>query len=635
MLLERKGSSRIHHGTVSPNDTPLFPQQPKHVVLRRTTETNQSPVATPAIPDFVLADTAEVLAEALQPLLPAPVLGIDTETTGLNPHCHQLRLIQIAAPNHPVVLVDLFKIPLKLEMWDSLRRLFQSSAVKVFHNAKFDLKFLTKLGLRLKNPPFDTQIAHQLLTAGLHQKSSLQAIARQYLKLEIEKESQLSDWSAKQLSTEQLKYAALDAHLLLRLREVLKPALIKAELAQVARIEFSAIPAVAEMEWHGMLLDVTQWTTLVRNMEVNHQRAAQNLQQMLQSDNPQLALLPEANAVNLDSPSQVFKSLQAQGIPIKSTNKKEIAPLVGKYPVLQALLEYRKHSKSLSAFGKALLTHISPHTGRIHPEIWQLGAVSGRFSFSKPNLQQVPRGVEVRKCFVPAPGKKLIIADYSQIELRIAAEISGDETMIQAYQNGQDLHRLTASLVMGKSLDSVGKSDRQVAKPINFGLIYGMGAPGLQNYASVNYGVQMSFADAKRFRFKFFDSYTGLAAWHGQVRKALYDQKQHETRTLANRRRRWLPSTQPSLNKMLNLPVQGTSADITKLALANLKAPLEHTAATIIAVVHDEIILECPELTATQAASILKTVMIQAGETFLQRVPVEVEVTIADNWAEK
>jgi len=183
--------------------------------------------------------------------------------------------------------------------------------------------------------------------------------------------------------------------------------------------------------------------------------------------------------------------------------------------------------------------------------------------------------------------------------------------------------------------DLVEKSDRQVAKPINFGLIYGMRADGLQNYASVNYGVQMSLADAKRFHFKFFHSYKGLATWHEQVRKELYEQNKRETRTLANRRRRWLPSTQPSLNEMLNLPVQGTSADITKLALAKLTVELDDTAAAIIAVVHDEIILECPEPKASQVASILKKVMIQAGEKFLKLIPVEVEVGIVDNWAEK
>ncbi len=184
-------------------------------------------------------------------------------------------------------------------------------------------------------------------------------------------------------------------------------------------------------------------------------------------------------------------------------------------------------------------------------------------------------------------------------------------------------------------MDSVKKGDRQVAKPINFGLIYGIGADGLQNYASVNYGVEMSLADAKRFRFKFFQSYKGLAAWHEKVKKELYEHNKRETCTLANRRRQWPDSIQPSLNEMFNLPVQGTSSDITKLALSKLTIELEDTAATIIAVVHDEIILECLEPTTNQAASILKKVMIQAGEKFLKRVPVEVEVGIADNWAEK
>ncbi|MBO3463268.1 bifunctional 3'-5' exonuclease/DNA polymerase [Aetokthonos hydrillicola Thurmond2011] len=584
---------------------------------------------------YKLIDNFTGLEEAVEELSTAPVLGIDTETTGLDPHCDQLRLIQLAATDFPVVLVDVFKIPLRRKMWALLTKFFDSTAIKVFHNAKFDLKFFTKVGLKIKGQLFDTQIAHQLLTAGLKEKASLKVIAHKYLGVELEKESQQSDWSVKELTEEQLSYAALDARILLDLRNVLRLKLKQADLVQTAVIEFGAIPAVAQMEYQGMFLDLSKWEIQVREMAIARQKAAEELQTLLVSDNPQMTIVEGANRINLNSHQQLLKAIQAQGVPIQSTNKNHIAPLASKYPVLAALQKYRKSSKSLSAFGNALPTHVSPHTQRIHSSIWQLGAVSGRFSFSHPNLQQVPRKFEIRRCFTAAPGNKLIIADYSQIELRIAAEISGDWTMINAYQTGQDLHRLTASLVLGKPLDEVVKSDRQMAKPINFGLIYGMFPPRLQNYASVEYGVEMTLRDAKIFRLKFFESYRGLAQWHQRVNNALYSNKTWETRTLAKRRRQWLPDKNPSLNEMLNLPVQGTSADITKLALAQLLFELEGTAAVIIAVVHDEIILECPESNALQASEILKRVMIQAGRKFLNRVPVEVEVAIADNWAEK
>jgi DNA polymerase-1 len=205
--------------------------------------------------------------------------------------------------------------------------------------------------------------------------------------------------------------------------------------------------------------------------------------------------------------------------------------------------------------------------------------------------------------------------------------------MIQAYQQGQDLHKLTASLVLGKPLEALTSEDRQLAKAINFGLIYGISAAGLLEYAFSNYGVNMTLPQAQQFREKYLSGYSGLASWQKQQAKLLYQKGMRETRTLANRRRQW--SDKPRLTEMLNTPVQGTSADITKLALANLLPALVDTGAKIIGVIHDEIILESPQSTKETVAQILVQVMHAAGKQFLRQVPVEVEAYFGQSWGEK
>lgn len=577
--------------------------------------------------DYLLVSDVQALVDALKPLEASKVLGIDTETTGLDPHSDQIRLLQIAAPGRSVVIVDLAAIP-KAD-WEPLRRLLISSAVKVAHNWKFDLQILSQAGLKVSGKLFDTMLASQLLTAGLAGKRhSLAVIAKEYLDIELDKEQRLTDWTG-ELTPEQLKYAARDAAVLLKLRKVLKSRLIEAGLVPVAKLEFTALPAVAEMELSGMRLDLPQWQVLTSKLEAEKTTTEETLQKLLKSGNPQGSLFPEFDVVNLDSNQQVLKALQRQDIPIETTNSSALIPLADKYPVVKALLDYWKVAKAISSFGHALPEHINGITGRIHPDYWQCGSAAGRFSCSKPNLQQIPRDKEFRSCFVPEPGCKLVIADYSQVELRVAAEISQDERMIEAYQNGEDLHRLTASLISGKSMSEVTKHERQAAKAVNFGLIFAMGAEGLQRYAQNTYGVIMTLQQAETFRKRFFEAYKGLAKWHQKVKS----QTTTEARTLSGRRRRW--SEEPKLTELLNTPVQGSAADITKKALTLLPAALEGTGAKLIGTVHDEILLEVPEFTAADAARILKETMEAAGSEYLKLVPVEAEASVMNSWAEK
>ncbi|OUC14574.1 MAG: hypothetical protein B0A82_11555 [Alkalinema sp. CACIAM 70d] len=587
---------------------------------------------------YELVEDGERLVEILKPLHACSVIAVDTETTGLDPMKDKIRLIQIAAENYPVVVIDLFK--LAREKWAPLAELFQGAPIKVFQNAKFDLKFLQQAGLSVVGKLFDTMIAAQLLDAGIRSRSvsgrefhgyNLAALVKVYLGEDLSKEQQRSDWSHPSLSPAQLEYAARDAAILLRLREVMKPKLKNARLVETARLEFGCLPAIAQMELNGMLLDLSRWDDLRQELERSRDQLANGLRKQLQPAllSTQLDILGNQPALNLDSQQQVLEALQQLGVPVRNTSKLSLVPLAEEHPSVRVLLDYRKAAKAVQAFASSLPKHVHPVTGRIHPDYQQMGAATGRMSCRNPNLQQIPRDKIFRSCFIPAPGYCLVVADYSQIELRVAAELSGDRRMIEAYQNDEDLHQLTAALIAGKSLDQVEKSERQAAKAVNFGLIYAMGAKGLAEYAYNNYGVQMGLKQAETFRKRYFEAYQGIARWHGAIKRRL----PREMRTMGDRLRCW--QDEPKLTELLNTPVQGTAADITKAALAKLPTALQETRARLIGTVHDEILLEAPENTANRAANILQQVMEQAGHQYLRKVPVKAEVAIVRSWAEK
>ena len=300
-----------------------------------------------------------------------------------------------------------------------------------------------------------------------------------------------------------------------------------------------------------------------------------------------------------------------------------------KYPYISDLIEYSRVAKLVQSFTQTIPGHIHSLTGRIHPEYRQLGATTGRLSCRNPSLQNIPRKKAFRECFISSPEHKIVVADFSQIELRVAAETSNDKRMIEAYNKGGDLHKLTASLVMNKHISQITKEERQAAKAINFGLIFAMGSRSLSEYARNTYGVDMTIEDATLFRNRFFNAYFGLAQWHQNVKISLVK----ETRTLIGRRRLW--RDQPALTQLLNTPIQGTAADILKKALILLAIELEGTASKIIGTVHDEIILEVPDHDVEEIAKTLQNTMEKTGGYFLNKVPVIADVSMGDSWAEK
>ncbi|MBD2395967.1 bifunctional 3'-5' exonuclease/DNA polymerase [Cyanobacterium aponinum FACHB-4101] len=568
----------------------------------------------------------EDLKASIATLKDERVLGIDTETTGLNPHCDKLRLIQIASENNPTLVIDAFKCNVKL-----LQPLLINEAVKVFHNAKFDIQFLMSEGLEVSQTIFDTQLASQLLTAGKSNvRHSLKAIASEYLGIELDKGEQLSDFKSDTLSDSQLRYGAIDAKILLRLREILREKIISASLTRVAKIEFDCVVAVAMMEYNGMLLDVAKWQEILKEAVKRKEELSRLIQELLPSENTLFKI-----DINLDSPQQLKEALNRYGLKVNDTNSNTLKKLLPQYPeIIKPLLEYKKCSKLISSFGDSLLKKINPITGRLHGSYWQLGSSAGRFTSSDPNLQQIPRNKEHRSCFIASPNHKLVIADYSQIELRIASEVASDKTMIEAYNRGEDLHKLTASIVLNKPLSEVTKEDRQIAKSANFGLIYGASVNGFRGYAESNYGISLSESEAKTIMDNFFKSYSGLAQWHKKTKSRIYNQGVNETRTLSNRIR-YFDNASPQ--QILNTPIQGTGADMLKLALGRLVSALKPygNKAKILATVHDEIILEAHESVAEDVAKTLSEVMVNSGKEFLKKVPIEADSSIGVSWADK
>ena len=327
--------------------------------------------------------------------------------------------------------------------------------------------------------------------------------------------------------------------------------------------------------------------------------------------------------VNFSSPKQVKALFKRHGIDLLDTRHETLQLL--DHPLAKLLIEYREAVKRYGAYGRNWLDYL--HNGRIYTNWRQIGAVSGRMSSNDPAVQTVPHleGEPYRSCIEAPPGYKLIIADLSQIELRIAAKIANETKMIEAFNKGEDLHALTAKEVMG--VTEVTKHDRQLAKAVNFGLIFGMGSSKFKRYARLQYGVEMTEEEAKGYTDRYAKTYPTIKKWHRSM-----GNEPQTTRTLAGR---WRIGVEHYSEK-LNTPVQGTGADMLKLALALLyeRRIMIPNSFPILAA-HDEIVLQSPDEEAERAAEVLRTCMMEGGAWMIYPVPMGTEVKIGQTWAAK
>ena len=577
---------------------------------------------------FRLVNTEPALEQALGAVSRHPVIGVDTETTSLSPFEGSVRLLQIATPEQSFV-IDLFELPALNH--PGLRELLSAAhPIKVFHNAKFDLKMLLHhFNLEVRGV-FDTLLASQLIGAGrLEGGHGLAAVSDRHLGELVDKSMQSSDWSGR-LTESQYEYAAKDAELMLPLYEKLSASISELSLEDVATLEFECILPMAAMELAGMALDADCWRAVVVNLERAHDVLSDQLRRELAAGVPQLSLFGDPPNINLDSPTQVTDALANMGIKVEGTRSWQLQPLATEHPAIEKLLEYRSVQKLLSSYGLALLDHINPETGRLHADFRQMGATGGRMSCSDPNLQQVPNTPEYRSCFRAPVGRKLVIADYSQIELRILADWSQDTALVKALLSGEDLHCVTASQMLGISLGEVSKDQRAAAKQLNYGIMYGLGAQGLASR------IGCSLDEAEGLLRKYFEAYSGVAAFLRDAADRAVGDRESRTRsgrliyfTFDANDRSQVGAAQ-RLGK--NAPIQGSSADIIKRALALLYDALKPIDAKIVNCVHDEIVVEAAEAQADEAATILDHQMVAAAREFISSVPVTVDIVVADAW---
>jgi len=587
---------------------------------------------------YQLITNQDELRRAVNELSGKHAIGLDTETTELDPYMARLRLIQLAAPDG-VRLIDLNRFANdNLKQGDPLAPLRQLLSaprpIKIAHNAKFDAKFIKhNLGVDLGGL-FDTLLASQLVSAGdIEQRHGLEAIAGRYLNEAVDKSERLSNWEF-ELSEAQLQYAARDAAVLIPLRDKLIERIKSLDLVRCAQLEFECVMPVVDLELAGFFMDKRRWLEQLAIVEERRAEIANELQEMLGEGVAQASLFgpPRAN-INLDSQQQVTEALSRLGIPVPdSTRNWKLQPLAAQYPVVAKLLEYRTMQKALTSYGQNMIEFINPKTGRLHADFRQIGAPTGRFACTNPNIQQVPHAVEYRRCFMGHPeGRRLVIADYSQIELRILAEFSGDEAFIDAFNSGADLHRVTAAQVFNVSQDQVTKEQRDFAKRLNFGVVYGIGA---QRFSMMT---GLSVTEAENVLRRYFSTYRGLDAYLRESANRAVSEKQARTGSGRLVRFNFDASDRQQVSMTQrngkNAPIQGTSADILKRALRLLNDELRNTSAKIVNIIHDEIVVEVDESEAESIAEKVERAMCVAGEEYLQTVPVKVESKIACEWA--
>lgn len=624
---------------------------------------------------YEVVTSAERLAAIAVEVEQRPVTALDLETTSYFPREGEIRLCSLNTGSGRYV-IDLFQTKTLGPVVEALNK---TKGVIVGQNLKFDQKWLLyKHGIELQRL-FDSFRASQVLYNGFeHVKHTLYDLMRRELKLAPETQDLGgSDWSGA-LSKEQYDYAAEDVIHLPGIRESLIPKLKKEGLVRTCQIEFQAILPESAIELNGFYLDAERWTALARKNVEKAIALRALLKHELPNPHKQLflpgfeGLLPEKvgkgakktfnkKLFNLDSPEQVLESLRMLGLTQKIHNKEagrdEIVPLIdtkemtlamlgGKYPIVEKFIEFRGVSQRVKSFGEDYIENINPKTGRVHTDFWPFTG-AGRYASSGPNLQQIPRELEFRECFRAPPGRKLVIADYSNIEMRLVAEISGDRLLIKVFMDPKgDAHRTTGALLAGVEEDAVTKGQRQQAKPVNFGFIYGMQAPKLVLYARANYGVIMTEGQAVKFRKKWFDAYSGVAQWHEFVQREAYRNK--EARTIWGRRRFLDPET--AHNEFFNTPVQGSGADGLKNSLPIVyrrfkklsggEVLLERGARVgMVHMVHDEVVGdhadEGPEFEA-EVARELEEGMIEGIGPMMKRVPTVCEAAAGcASWAEK
>ncbi|WP_421273049.1 DNA polymerase I [Aeromonas taiwanensis] len=583
----------------------------------------------------------------LAQLQAAPLFAFDTETTSLD--YMEARVVGVSFAIEPGKAAyvpfghDYLGAPVQLTeavVLGKLKPLLEDPArLKVGQNLKYDRNVLLNHGIELQGIAYDTMLESYVLnsTASRHDMDSL---ARRYLNVETISFEDIAGKGVKQLTFNQIEleqaapYAAEDADITLRLHQALwgklaaEPGLLKV----FSEIELPLLPVLARMERLGTTIEPRLLHQQSQEIEV---RLAE-----LEKQAHELA----GQEFNLSSPKQLGEILFTKlGLPIikktpkgaPSTAEEVLAELAETYELPRLLMEHRGLAKLKSTYTDKLPLMIKPQTGRVHTSYHQAVAATGRLSSTDPNLQNIPvrneQGRRIRQAFIPSAGYKLVAADYSQIELRIMAHLSGDKGLLTAFAEGKDIHKATAAEVFGVELDAVTSDMRRSAKAINFGLIYGMSAFGLAKQLGIGR------AEAQKYMDLYFERYPGVLEYMERTRQQAEAQGYVET---LFGRRLYLPdikSRNAGLRKAaeraaINAPMQGTAADIIKRAMINVDGwirGIEDESIRMLMQVHDELVFEIREEKLEEYIALIKEKMSAAAEL---HVPLVVEAGTGDNW---
>jgi DNA polymerase-1 len=580
--------------------------------------------------------TPENAGSIITTLKQAPVVGIDTETTALTPREGKLRLIQLAhqtTEGVQVYVLDAFQSDPQL-----LAPVFDGNTRLAGHNLGFDLRFLSSVGLDIpfgKNL-FDTMIGTQLLDCGILPRKGhrLSDVSQEYLGFSVSKEEQTSDWSGT-LTRSQVNYAATDAAVLLPLHDRVADRIIQADLQPTMDLEMRCLPGMVWCTLAGMPIDRSAWIALAHK--------AKDDVEMLEYALAEHSGTQDAlgwSWINWRSPAQILDYYHSIGktLPLRdkvledgsvtqaeSTADDALAEMQADGDELAGLIsKYREKTKLRDTYGLEWADKWI-RDGRVYADIAQIGAFTGRMACRNPNLQQIPHAKEYRSCFVAPEGETFVISDYSQIELRIMVEWAHDEAGLRAYcVDKTDLHKATARLILGND----SKEARQVAKSLNFGLVFGAGARTLQLYALKTYGVRLSLEEAQKLRNEWRQIYKGIVAKHRSVREGV-----EAVRTLGGRRR----LNVDKYTEKLNTPVQGTGIDGLKagIALCYERRDQIPSSAKPVIYVHDEIVFQCKQEDGDIIEPWLKHNMEEGMQNFLKIVPAVAETAQAKNWSDK
>lgn len=618
----------------------LFAENPTNDAVSTEFSSFESLKTTPH--EYKLIETEEDARKLFDFFITKQILCLDTETTSINPIDAELVGLSFSVEEGKAFYVAIPAERKKAErIVNIFKPLYESTKIlKIGQNIKYDMEVLMNYGVRLAAPMFDTMLAHYVLQP--EQKHNMDILAETLLNYQTIHIDELigpkgkSQKNMRDISPADIcDYAAEDADITLRLYNVLKPRLKEADVEDLFyNIEMPLVPVLAEMEMNGVLLDTN---ALAETSKVFTDRMTQ-----IEKNIYELA----GHQFNIASPKQVgevlFGEMKIVDKPKKTktgqyvTSEEVLQQLRSKAPIVDHILEHRGLKKLLGTYVDALPKLINPHTGHIHTSFNQAVTATGRLSSSDPNLQNIPvrgeDGKEIRKCFIPEPGCLFFSADYSQIELRVMAHLSGDKNMIEAFREGYDIHAATAARIYKEDINDVTRDQRTKAKRANFGIIYGITVFGLAER------LEISRDEAKQLIDGYFETFPQV---HDYMEKAKQLAREHGYAETFFHRRRYLPDITShnatvrnfAERNAINAPIQGSAADIIKIAMIRIyeRFRREGIKSKMILQVHDELNFSVlPE----EKEQVEKIVLEEMQNAYPLQVPLVADSGWGNNWLE-